>query len=470
MRQLYPYQEAAVQQIKEALLNRWLLSFEMGTGKTPTAIIAAKELRKQRILVVCPAIVRDNWLREFDDWWPDHPRVAAITLGRTRTKGVSKKQQELRDEAYAAPIQIVSYDLLDQVALSPWDLVVFDEIHRCKNAGSKQSHAAATICLENPRAAILGLSGTLIPDSVGDLWAQLNLLWPGRFGKPDKNGRHSFQFRDRYTNKRNNGYGWDFEGVKEQNLPELKKRLAAVSTRVTRAEVAHLLPPFQVQLLRQKPASLEEQLALAKANDVETAIIKAGQEKIGPACEWVSDAFDSGTTHVALLTHLRESASTLADKLRQEYRDVAVYCITGDQTPEDRNKELAKARAEKKAVVVATMHSIGIGIDLTWCTQALFVELYWRLETILQAIGRFSRLSGKVPSSVSLMVLAGTLDEAVAQAVLGKVASANSVIGAGDGESKLEAALSDDSADQEAFLQSLTAFATTCVAESSDLL
>jgi hypothetical protein len=324
--------------------------------------------------------------------------------------------------------------------------------------------------LANPGAAIVGTTGTLVPDQIIDLWGQLDLIWPGRFGKVDKNGKHSWQFKDRYSNKRHNGYGWDFEGVKDAYLPELRHRLSQVSTRVTKAEIAHLLPPFQVSLLRVKAAKF---IPVARQeSELELFLYTAAQEKLPHIKEWVDDAVANGTSHVCVLTHLKDSARAIALALETKYgaRDTTVFCITGDQPPEHRNRELALAKASKKAIVVATMHSIGIGIDLTWCPQALFAELYWRPETMLQAAGRFSRLSGKVPSSVYMMVLEGTQDEAVANSLLMKFASINAAIQPGDGESKIESALGANVGSEEDFLESLLQFSSQTIDETADLL
>jgi SNF2 family DNA or RNA helicase len=131
--------------------------------------------------------------------------------------------------------------------------------------------------------------------------------------------------------------------------------------------------------------------------------------------------------------------------------------ITGEDSPESRNALLRQAKEHTKAIVVATMHSIGIGIDLTFCTQALFAELYYRPETVIQAIGRFSRLSGKVPSSVAILCVEGTADEMLAQHLLAKIAAINKVVQPGDSEAKLSDALGtqDEAAMLEALNQAL---------------
>jgi hypothetical protein len=87
------------------------------------------------------------------------------------------------------------------------------------------------------------------------------------------------------------------------------------------------------------------------------------------------------------------------------------------------------------------MHSIGIGIDLTFCQTALFAELYYRPETIIQALGRFSRLSGKVPTSCVIMIEKNTNDEIIGMKLGEKIQAINMAIEAGLTDTKLEAVL-----------------------------
>lgn len=62
---LYPYQVAGVEYICRK--RRVLLSDEMGVGKSAQAIAALYQLNLN-YLVICPASLRDNWLREIKMW------------------------------------------------------------------------------------------------------------------------------------------------------------------------------------------------------------------------------------------------------------------------------------------------------------------------------------------------------------------------------------------------------------------
>src|SRR3990167_440129 len=49
-----------------------ILADSMGVGKTKQAIIAAGITSKESILVICPASLKVNWLREIRMVYPEH--------------------------------------------------------------------------------------------------------------------------------------------------------------------------------------------------------------------------------------------------------------------------------------------------------------------------------------------------------------------------------------------------------------
>ena len=63
---LYPHQQRGVDFL--ASRRAAILADDMGLGKTAQAIVAADRIQARDILVICPAIARTNWQREFTTW------------------------------------------------------------------------------------------------------------------------------------------------------------------------------------------------------------------------------------------------------------------------------------------------------------------------------------------------------------------------------------------------------------------
>jgi len=181
---------------------------------------------------------------------------------------------------------------------------------------------------------------------------------------------------------------------------------------------------------------------------LDLACTAAGAEKMAAVEQFVEDDLDTGATHICVLTHLRESAHRLAEQLEKKL-SVPVVMLTGELPPRERHKAIAAAKALPSCVLVTTMHAVAEGIDLTVFTRATFAELYWQPKTIIQTLGRFSRLSGKQPSYCRIVVLEASLDEVIASTVLKKIADINKVVRAGQAEANLEDSLVNKQTDEE---------------------
>ena len=392
---LYPYQQDAIKHLARNAYTG-LLSFEMGLGKTPTSIRAMLSAKVKRLLIVCPAVVRINWENELQRW------------GWTGTIGICDKGKDLPD----AEAIITSYELLKHFQKQEFDGIIFDEAHYLKNGKAGRTKNARALRLRNLGKPAIALSATPITTEPKDIHSITDILWPDRFGS-------FWQFVNRYCNVEANDYGTTIQGVNASYSDELGMRMRHIAVRVTKHEVRDLLPPSIVQTLRVRDNSRWGhaggfQAALQSGADREqlrTHCERVGQRKHRRALELAKELRLGGTTHICVLTHLRKSAEELASK----FPDATL--ITGDMPPKDRMAAIKLAEASPTSTLVCTMHSVGIGIDLTKFTGAIFAELYWQPAVIIQALGRFSRLSGKDPSTCYLLVLEGSIDEPIASAL-----------------------------------------------------
>lgn len=133
-RELWPYQKADIEYALQR--TNTLVGDHPGLGKTPVAICYANEIKARRVLVICPANIRLQWVRRIWEWttlrWPVH--VEAITHGR---KGINPD----------AHWTVVSYDLArteginHALAAGRYDLIILDEAHYLKTIDSRRTRA-----------------------------------------------------------------------------------------------------------------------------------------------------------------------------------------------------------------------------------------------------------------------------------------------------------------------------------------
>lgn len=132
--ELWPFQRASVEYALGR--NNTLVGDQPGLGKTPIAICYANEIKARRVLVVCPANIRLQWVERIRQWttmrWPYH--VYPILSGQS---GVHP----------TAEWTVVSYDLArteaigKALALGTYDLVVLDEAHYLKSIDAERTQA-----------------------------------------------------------------------------------------------------------------------------------------------------------------------------------------------------------------------------------------------------------------------------------------------------------------------------------------
>lgn len=162
--ELSPFQKAGVEYCLRR--NNALIGDQPGLGKTMQAICLANEMKAKRVLILCPANIRLQWVKRIREWttlrWPF--TVYPILHGK---HGVHP------DAAYT----VVSYDLARTpsigraLAKGHYDLLVLDEAHYLKTIDSKRTRAvfgggdAPEFEYLSARAAYtLALTGTPLPN------------------------------------------------------------------------------------------------------------------------------------------------------------------------------------------------------------------------------------------------------------------------------------------------------------------
>ena len=395
----FPFQKDGVATAVASPGNRWLFADEMGCGKTPQAILTSAELNADRVLVCCPAMVRRGWWRHFQSWWPARHEggegVAVLDMSPAR-KTQSKKKRASWDEVLTRPTRIVSPHLLNADRERAFldggrrPVVILDEAHMLADPGSKQSVKVRRL-LRDFRGAVLGATATPIPNRPIGCWNPFDLIWPQRLGVGQK-GKPAYSFAFRYVERIANEYGSDPGGLHPVHGEELRRRLAYLMSRTTRAEIAHLLPPCTIRPYTVPP----------------------GSDLIAVAVEWAEMAALEGS-HIALLTHKRASARDLAVALNGRNR--VVVHMDGSILAAERGRRLDWLQAQPSGILVSTLHAVARGISLSWCTRAALAELYWSPEQLEQVLGRFARLDGTEAAVVDVFCGATTVQERMAFAV-----------------------------------------------------
>ncbi|TMK23961.1 MAG: hypothetical protein E6G62_09700 [Actinobacteria bacterium] len=164
--ELKPFQRAGVAYLLSQ--RRAFLSDEQGLGKTIEAIATLEADDAYPAVVVCPASLKLNWLRELERWIPG--RSAQALAGGGSGAAIPD-----------AAVTVVNYEIVGPRleglrGLGPRALVL-DESHYCKNAAAKRTRAVQRLAAAVPRdGLILALTGTPVLNRPAELISQLRIL------------------------------------------------------------------------------------------------------------------------------------------------------------------------------------------------------------------------------------------------------------------------------------------------------
>lgn len=444
--ELFPYQRAGVQYILQKDFT--LLADEPGLGKTAQGIVACNEWDALRILVLCPATLKTNWLKEFN-MWTTQLLAPFICEGR---KFVIPKGSNL---------VICNYDLL----VSEWPIheinkynptvVILDEVHFLKNYKAKRTKAVLARSIDGMKGMkgvarladkVIAISGTPVPNRPIEFWPLLSA-----FGKHVIKPYDDFiRFGRRFCKGFKGQFGWDMKG--SSNEDDLNKRLRSeCMIRRLKKDVLKQLPDKMWQLIdidasknktllghiqrehelvdatervkqtkllgvridandaiKDSEAPVDERPIIAQIAEVRQLIAK---EKIDFVVDHVVNLLE-GTEKVVIFAVHKEVIAQLNAKLR-EYNPVT---ITGDTSQALRNHAVESFQNDDKCrIFIGNIMAAGTGITLTAASNVVFVEITWTPGELDQAIDRCHRIGQKASVLGQFLMFEGSVDHYMLQ-------------------------------------------------------
>jgi SWI/SNF-related matrix-associated actin-dependent regulator 1 of chromatin subfamily A len=429
--ELMPFQAAGVAYALRQ--RRVFIADEQGLGKTMQALATIESDEAYPAVVVCPASLKLNWLREIERWLPR--RTAAEISGRSGALPV-------------ADIIVVNYDVLDGrldslAGLAPKALV-FDESHYCKNPKAKRTKALIKLSERlAPDALRLALTGTPLVNHPAELVPQLRALRRlEHFGS----GR-SFKRRFRGEEARRRLH-WHLRSScyvrrrKDEVLTQLPpKRRITVPVPLTNEATYQQLEADLIAWLKSEvhdPRELEQRIdtalraeALVKLNALRHV---AAQGKLAAAVEWI-ESFVESDERLVVFAHHRDIQASLLDAFPGAAR------ILGSDTLAERDENVQRFQADGGPhLCICSLEAASHGFTLTAAASVAFVELGWTPAKHEQAEDRVHRIGQERHVTAWYLLAADTIDERIAALIDHKRAVVGSVT---DGTAGADAAVID---------------------------
>lgn len=425
-RRLYPYQVDGVAFL--ASRGRALLADEMGLGKTAQAIAAMAVLVRRgevrRTLVVCPASLKHQWLREIRDF-------TGLAEGDVAVVGGAR---EARRAAYAEapPVLVTSYELAraderELADLAP-DLLVLDEAQRLKNWRTRTSAVVKGL---RSRFAFV-LTGTPLENRLDDLYSLMQVVEPHRFGP-------LWRFNEEFTTLDDAG-----RPVGYRNLDRLRERIAPVVLRRRKEEVLKDLPARLVSrltvpmtpeqqaihedaegtatrllaILRRRPLNpMEEQRLMRAFQRMRMACDAAGLvDKKTPGAPKIEEleglleeiCLGDGRKVVVFSEWERMQAMAAA---ACERLGVGYVRLHGGVPANARGRLIDRFREDPGCKVFLSTDAGGVGLNLQAASHVVNLDLPWNPAVLAQRIARVHRLGQREAVNVVLLVSEGSFEQ-----------------------------------------------------------
>jgi SNF2 family DNA or RNA helicase len=435
MTTLWPHQQDALDFIRTKPAA--LLNMDMGTGKSAVAIRYLEARNCRRVLILCPKSVAQVWPGQFETHATMPWSISTLDQGSiaTRTKelqGLTASEQPL---AVIVNYDVLPYSIGPAIKAEPWDAVVLDELHKIKAPAGKISRFCSQLSDRIPNR--IGLTGTVMPHSPLDVYAQFRALDKRIFGTANA------AFKARYA------VMGGFQGkqvVSYQNMDDLYSRMALITYRCKASEVLDLPPYTDTERYCTLPAEAARVYRDLKAEAI--AEIKAGLITAGNALvkllrlAQVANGFvrdDEEQYHVlhdakaALLADVIEDLAPDWGQAREPvivfgrfHKDLdavrAVAETAGYRVGElsGRRNDLAPFQRGETDLLAVQLQSGGVGIDLTRARYCVYYSHDWSLGNYDQSRARVHRPGQTRPVTYIHLLPQGTVDVTVLKALANK--------------------------------------------------
>ena len=390
------HQKEAIEKL--AAHDKYILADDMGLGKTTSTVIAALESGAERVLIVCPASLKINWMREIQNYTDK-----SISI-------VDGKKWE------SADFVIINYDILknfhnikdkeESVILQEgFDLVVVDEAHYIQNVQAKRTKLINDII--NRIGKVWLLTGTPMTSRPINYYNLLNLV-----ESPVAYNWMAYVIRycEGYQFNVGNRKVWNVNGA--SNLLELRDRTKTHVLRRLKEDILDLpdkiITPVYLSLKSKDYEELMGEYYDWMEDDSEkksltvqfSKLMKVRQviaeNKIKETCELAENIVEQGKK-VIIFTNFTDTLNRIKD----HFGKIAVTLDGKMSKPARQNSVDQFQENDKIKVFVGNLKAAGVGITLTAAEAVIMNDLSFVPSDHSQAEDRAYRYGQK--SNVSVL-------------------------------------------------------------------
>ena len=392
--------------------RRFILADDMGLGKTTSTIIAALETGVKKILIICPASLKINWMREIENYTDRSVYIA------------ENKKFSLEHD-----FVIVNYDILKNfhelkgktdsliTQLNP-ELIIIDEAHYIQNGQAQRTKLVNHFVLKTKYLWLL--TGTPMTSRPMNYFNLLNLI-----ESPVAQNWMAYAIRYCQGYQFNAGKRkvWNVSGA--SNLEELRDRTSRQVLRRLKTDVLDLpdkiITPVYLKLKskeyeammgeyynwyeNKKEESSSLTIQFSKLMKVRQII---AEEKINTTIELAQNIIDQDKK-VIIFTNFTDTLQ----KIYQHFGKDAVYLDGSCSKPHRQHAVDQFQENDKIKVFVGNLKAAGVGITLTAGEACIMNDLSFVPSDHQQAEDRAYRFGQKNSVSIYYPIFENSIEGAI---------------------------------------------------------
>jgi superfamily II DNA or RNA helicase len=380
--------------------GRVIIGDEMGLGKTLQAISAIahrSSLGADRFLVVCPASVITNWMREVDS----RSELPIIKIHGEDHKTCLQRWVELKGIGITTFDTLKSFEITDdEIAGLGVDTIIVDEAHYIKNISTGRTRTITKWLDRSPN--VIFLTGTPLENRVDEFIALTKLL--------------------------DSKVGNELSRVALAAGPEsFKRAVAPIYLRRNTEEVLKELPELieVAEYCTWEGVDRQKYIdAVASGNFMAmrraafAAAPGAQPSKLERLLELVDESFESGQK-VIIFSYFR----SVIELVMQALGDKAVGPITGSVSSTQRQVIVDEfTNSPKPVALVGQIQAAGTGLNIQAASVVILCEPQIKPSLEVQAIARAHRMGQVRKVQVHRLILPESVDEQMLAMLAGKQA------------------------------------------------
>lgn len=403
------------------------------THNTITTSSLSKMFNYGRTLIICPALVKWNWMRDMSGWGYNNMYWTIYDAKPSKTK-----------RAFIERFVVVNFETIEKhfnsITADNIDHIIIDECHYIKNHKSGRYKNVEKVVRKFPNARVTLLSGTPFTNRINDMFAYLKLC-------NHPLGGNYKEFLDRYTDYSQGSRGTKIRGSK--NIEELKLRISNFMIRKKTEECIDL-PPL---LINNYYFDLEDEEFRRQYDEILGDIVAQEEERDqleGNEKRQKTIAMNGNLTKLNRLVTMTKikDAIKLIDSINEEGRKAIVFSgFTGpldlllkhygrkavkiDGSVDSHKRDLIVEEFknnEEVTVFLGNNKAAGVGINLVNASDVILLNLPWTPDDIEQPFKRAHRIGQNRTVNVYILLAMQTVDEYIYNLITEKAGDINKLI------------------------------------------